>query len=189
MNNKTLQTILDIPVFWRAFIVLFILWLLYLIFSRGIFKLLSLALLLLSKIWLVPYLVINNIMHCIHKLAGRALIGADQAATNFFGSVYNFVYMVKSVIEGFCVRKIPLYDINGNQVLDKNGAPKYSYVSRKPFTGYALIISFLLVLWISFPTWLHTEDNNNLFNVAYSTYMGIEKEVLEMIFFETPAAI
>lgn len=184
MNNKILQAIMDIPVFWRALIVLFAFWILYLIFSRGIFKLLALTLSLLSKIWLVPYLVINNIMHGIHKLAGGALISADQAVTDFFGSVYNFVYMVKSTIEGFCVREIPLYDINGNQVLDKNGAPKYSYVSRKPFAGYALIVSLLLVLWISIPVWLHTEDKNSFFNVAYNIYIGFEKGVLKMIFLE-----
>ncbi len=184
MNNKILQTILDVPVFWRALIVMFVLWFLYLIFSRVIFKMFSLVLSLLSKIWLLPYFVINNIMHGIHKLAGRAFISADQAVTSFFGSVYNFVYTVKSIIEGFCVKKVPIYDINGNQALDKNGMPKYNYISRKPFVGYALIISLILVLWISFPTWLHTEDKNNFFSVAYTTYIGIEKDILEMFFLE-----
>lgn len=184
MNNKIFQTILEIPVFCRALIVLFVIWLLYLIFSRVIFKMLALVPLLVSKVWLVPYLMFNNIMHCIHKLAGRTLISADQAVTDFFGSVYNFVYTIKSTLEGFCFKKIPLFDINGNQVLDKNGTPKYNYVSRKPFAGYALIISFLLVLWISIPTWLHLEDKNNNFNVAYTTYIEIEKRVLEMILLE-----
>ncbi len=184
MNNKVLQIILDIPVFWRALIVFFVLWLLYLFFSRVIFKMLSLALSLLSKIWLVPYFVINNIMHGIHKLMGKVFISADQAVTSFFGSVYNFVGAVKSTIKGFYIKKVPIFDINGNQLLDETGVPKYNYTSRKPFVGYALIISLVLVLWISLPTWLHTEDKNNLLSVAYTTYIGIEKDILEMIFLE-----
>ena len=36
MSNDMLQLILDIPIFWRAFF--YILWLLYVIFSRGIFN-------------------------------------------------------------------------------------------------------------------------------------------------------
>lgn len=183
MNNKIYQTILEIPVFWRALIVLFVIWLLYLIFSRIIFKVLSLVPLLVSKIWLVLYLLFNNILHCIHKLAGKTLISTDQAVTDFFGSVYNFVCTIKSALEGFCFKEIPILDINGNQVLI-NGTPQYNRVSKKPFAGYTFIISLLLLLWISIPTWLHIENKSNSFNAAYTTYIEIEKKVLEMIFLE-----
>lgn len=183
MNDKILQSILDIPIFWRALVVFFILWILYLIFSRVIFKLVSLVISLLNKIWVFPYLLFNNMMHILHKIAGKALIGVDQAITNFFGNVYNFIYKIKLTIEGFCVKKIPVYDIYGKQVFDQNGIPQYNNISQRPFVGYALIFSLLLVLWISLPSWLHIEDKNTVFNVAYTTFTGMEKEMLEMIFY------
>lgn len=182
MSNNILQIILDIPIFWRAFFVFFILWLLYVIFSRGIFKLLAAMVLLVSKIWFLFYVLFNNLMHIMHKLFGKSLINADQATTNFFGSVYKSIYKIKSIIEGTYVKKSPIYNINGNQMLDKNGIPQYSHTPKKPFIGYALILFSLLVLWISFPVWLHIEDSNNFFSIAYCKYIEIETKVLEMIF-------
>lgn len=181
MSHQVLQIIQDISIFWRAFAVFMLLWIIYILFSRVIFKLLALIPSLINWFWQKLYLLINNIMHIFHKVIGRAFASMDQSVTNFFGYVSNFLYKVKSAIENTRFKAKPLFNNAGYQVVDVNGKPQYQYIPKRPFVGITLLLSLLMVIWISVPTWLQIEEQKNAFTAAYHKYIDIEDTVLKIL--------
>jgi hypothetical protein len=174
--NETWVKILEIPLGWRVAIVMFVLWFVYMLASRGIFKLIAFIPALFNWAWFLLFRVANNLTHVIHKAGGALMIGLDQGVTDFFGGVYGFVDKVRLAIED--CRRVVQKDSNGNVKRDAASTPK------KPFVGTAFLIATVLVLWIASPTWLNVETNDNAFTAAYHKYVEIEGKVLGMVFGE-----
>lgn len=181
MDNEILNKIFDIPIFWRTFIVFFILWVFYVLFSRMIFKVISLIPKSIKFIWLLIYQLLNNLIHVIHKAGGKKFISLDQTITDFFGAIYSLISKLQIFIESTYIRKIPLYDKNGKQLLYNNGTPQYQNQPKKPFIGLSIILSIILVVWINIPIWLHIEKNANFITYAYHKYIDIERNFWELI--------
>ncbi len=181
MDNEILNKIFDIPIFWRTFIVFFILWVFYVLFSRMIFKVISLIPKSIKFIWLLIYQLLNNLIHVIHKAGGKKFISLDQTITDFFGTIYSLISKLQIFIESAYIRKIPLYDKNGKQLLYNNGTLQYQNQPKKPFIGLSIILSIILVVWINIPIWLHIEKNANFITYAYHKYIDIERNFWELI--------
>lgn len=181
MSNEIIQKILGVPIFWRVTIAFFVMWFVYMLLSRGIFKFLSLIFSLINWIWLILYWLFNNLIHIFHKIFGKPFIGIDQTATDFFCSIYDFIFKIKSLIVETYEVKVVINGYDGNPVLNKNGELQYRYISKKPFIGLAFMLCVLLVLWINTPVWLHIEDKTNSFTIAYQKYIEIENRLLFMI--------
>lgn len=181
MSNETIQKILDIPIFWRVTIVFGVVWFVYMLFSRSIFKLLSLIFSLINLIWLILYQFFNNLIHIFHKAFGKSLISVDQTITDFFGIVYDFLFRIKSLIVETYEVKVVINGYDGKPIFNENGELQYNYISKKPFIGLAFMLCVLLVLWINAPVWLHIEDKTNIFTMAYQRYIEIENRLLFMI--------
>jgi len=178
--NETWIKILEIPLGWRVVIVMFALWFVYMLVSRGIFKLIALAISLVNWVWYLLFRAANNLTHAIHKAGGASMIGLDQSVTDFFGGVYGFIDKVRAAIDGCC--RTPLKDEKGNIKRDKDG--KELFASKKPFAGTVFLIATVLTIWIAAPTWLDATSNNNAFTAAYHKYVEVEGKLLEMVFGE-----
>ena len=178
--NETLIAILEIPLFWRAAITLFALWLVYMFASRLIFKLISFIPAIFNWLWVFVYRMFNNMAHGLHKAGGKALVGVDQAVTDFFGSVYGFFENIKTTINNCC--RVKAADKDGKRQVDRDGKQKYTDTPKKPFVGAAFLVAMIFTVWIAAPTWLNAEDGSNAFTSAYHKYIEIEGLVLEMVF-------
>ncbi|MCL2087940.1 MAG: hypothetical protein FWH14_00510 [Oscillospiraceae bacterium] len=158
MTNETLDTIMQMPLFWRAAIALFVIWFVYMLFSRLIFKLIALVSTFINWLWSLLYFAVNNLMHIIHRAGGKSMIGLDQSVTDFFGGIYGFFSRFKMAIDNSCRAK------------------------EKPFVGTAFFIAVVLVFWIAAPTWLNSEENTNAFTAAYHKYIEAESRILDLMF-------
>lgn len=181
MSNEIIQKILDTPIFWRVTIVFGVVWFVYMLFSRSIFKLLSLIFSLINCIWLILYRLFNNLIHIFHKTFGKSLISVDQTITDFFAIIYDFLFKIKLLIVKTYEDKVVINGYDGKPVINENGEPQYSYISKKPFIGLVFILCVLLVLWINAPVWLNIEDKTNILTIAYQRYVEIENRLLFMI--------
>ena len=178
-NNATLDSIMQVPLWGRATIVLFFIWFIYMLFSRKIFALISFIPMLFNWLWVLVYIPFNNLMHLLRKARSKPMIGIDQAVTDFFGAVHGFFEKIKRAINNACKVKAIT---NGERQLDENGKQMYENTPKKPFVGIAFLITMLLVLWIVAPTLLNIEENTNFFTAAYRRYIEIERVILDMIF-------
>lgn len=179
MPNETLDSIMQVPLWGRAAIVLFVIWFVYMLFSRYIFMLISLVPMLFNWLWVLVYRLFNNLTHWLHKAGGKPMIGVDQAVTDFFGAIHGLFEKIKRAINNACRAKVIT---NGERELDENGKQLYGNTPKKPFVGAAFLITTLLVLWIAAPTWLNIEENTNFFTAAYRRYIELEGSLLEMVF-------
>lgn len=180
--SESLENILQIPLFWRVAIVMFVIWFIYMLASRGVFKLISLVPILFNFLWIIIYRLFNNVAHIIHKVGGKAAIGVDQTTTDFFGGVHGFTVKIRMAILGCCQLKSVLYDKDGREQHNKDGSVKYNCTPKKPFVGTAFLIVAILTIWISVPTWLNTEENVNIITAPFHKYIEIESRILEMVF-------
>jgi len=172
MSNETIDSIMQVPLWGRAAIALFVIWFVYMLFSRYIFMLIALAPTVFNGLWGLIYRLFNNLTHLLHKTSGKPMIGVDQAVTDFFGAVHGFFVKIKMAIHNACKAK----------TVDENGNSQYNNAPKKPFVGWAFLATTLLVLWIAAPTWLNIEENTNFFTVAYRRYAEIEGSLLEWVF-------
>jgi len=179
--SKTMTVILEIPLFWRVAVALFLVWVVYAIFAREVFKLGSLVTIIFNFVWTLIYRPFNNLTHVINKSAGKNVTCAiDQSVTDFFGSIHGVMLKIRFAIKKCC--EIPLTDERGNHKCDVQGNPMY--LPKRPFLGGAFVVVIGLTLLIALPTWLNIEGDTNLLTAPYRTYIDVEGKVLNMVFGE-----
>jgi len=155
--DNVMVTILETPLIVRAAVIMFIIWLLYLILSRVVLKIIALFPMLFNWVWVLIYKFFSGLSHILHSNFGKPFVGIDQAVSDFFGALYGFVDKIKTAI-------------------------LTTGKSKRPFGGTAFVIAFVITCLIALPTWLDGQMDENLLTLPYRTYATFENWLLGAIF-------
>jgi len=149
--------ILEIPLVVRAAAIMLIMWLIYLLTARLLIRIVALAPMLFNWVWILIYKLISGLAHILHSNFGKPFMWIDQVVSDFFGGVHGFVHKIKTTI----------------QTAGK---------AKRPFSGTAFIIAFVITILIALPVWLGAYYDENLFTLSYRTYTTFESWFLDTVF-------
>lgn len=153
--DQTIVWILELPLVVRASVFMFIIWIIYILLSSYIAKILMYVPALFNLIWKAIYKIVNGLVHIVHHNFGKAFLEIDNITTGFFSTVYNFVDKIRVSIG--------------------------MHLKTKSYSGIAFLICTVLAIWIALPEWLHTENSTSLLTIPYQKYIEIEDSLISTV--------